>query len=131
MVVWRSTFAPTKLKFTNISYLHIYIMYGNPLPNHQIYFIFAMAICGPTIKFNFRQYFRLYGIGRLQTCCSICACTHTHTHTYIVHTHVLAHTHIHILILHTHTTYWLMARPINHYSSHNTIIIIIKIYTIL
>ena len=39
-------------------------MYGNPLPNHQIYKstnIFAMAVWGPTAKFNSRQYFQLYG----------------------------------------------------------------------
>ena len=37
-------------------------MYSDPLPNHQVYNIFAMAIWGPTAKFNFCRYFRLYGI---------------------------------------------------------------------
>ena len=36
-------------------------MYGDPVPNRQIY-MFAMAIWDLTAKFNSRQYFQLYSI---------------------------------------------------------------------
>ena len=36
LVVWQSTYATAKLKSTNISYLYNIIIYGNPLPSHQI-----------------------------------------------------------------------------------------------
>ena len=53
LVVWWSTctFAPIKLKSTNISYLIPY-----PTAKFKSSNIFAMVICGPTAKFNSCQY---------------------------------------------------------------------------
>ena len=60
-MVWQS-FATAKLKFVNISYLHVIHMVI-PYQTTKLILksanIFAM---GPTTKFNSRQYFRLYGI---------------------------------------------------------------------
>ena len=62
LAVWQSSFATTKLKSTNISYLHIYVWRSlTKLPNLNLPIFFVMAIWGPTTKFNSRQYFRLYG----------------------------------------------------------------------
>ena len=67
LAVWQSTFVTVKLKLANINFhtcIPVYT-YGDPLPNHQIYYksatIFAMVIWGPTAKFNSCQYFRLFG----------------------------------------------------------------------
>ena len=59
LVVWRSAFVTAKLKSTNISYIRMTIPY--PTAKFKSANIFAMAILGPTTKFNSRQYFRLYG----------------------------------------------------------------------
>ena len=55
--------ATTKLKSTNISYLHIIIRMAIPyqIAKFKSANIFPMAILGPTAKFNSRQCFRLYG----------------------------------------------------------------------
>ena len=68
LAVWRSTFATAKLKCANISYLHIYMWRSRTEPpNLNPPIFFAIAIWGPTAKFNSRQYFRLYGIQRVSS----------------------------------------------------------------
>ena len=63
MADWWSTFATARLKFANISYLRIYVCQSlTELPNLNPPIIFAMVISCPAAKFNFCQYFLLYGM---------------------------------------------------------------------
>ena len=71
LVFWQSIFAATKSKSACISYLHVYnimnvrVYVYMAIPYRTAKFksanIFAMAIWGPTAKFNSHQYFQLYG----------------------------------------------------------------------
>ena len=54
LAIWRSTFATAKLKCANISYLHIYMWRSRTEPPFKSANIFAIAIWGPTAKFNSR-----------------------------------------------------------------------------
>ena len=63
LAVWRSALATVKLKFRQyflLAYVHMAIPYR--AAKFKSANIFAMAMLGPTAKFNSRQYFRLYGI---------------------------------------------------------------------
>ena len=53
-----------KLKFTKISYsyIHMAIPYRTAKFKSANIFIHVIVIWGSSAKFNFRQYFRLYGI---------------------------------------------------------------------
>ena len=61
LAVWSTT---TKLKSANISYSHNYVRMVIPYQTSKFKStnIFAIAILGPTAKFNSCQYFQLYGI---------------------------------------------------------------------
>ena len=74
MAVWWSIIT-AKLKSAKISYSHNYII-SMAIPYQTAKFksanILTIAILGSTVKFNSRQYFRLYDIH---------VHSHTHTHT--------------------------------------------------
>ena len=68
--VWWSARAITKLKATNISYLHIIIIHMT-IPYLTTKFkstnTVAIVILSTTAKFNSRQYFQLYGISYFES----------------------------------------------------------------
>ena len=63
LAVWRSSFATTKLKSTNISYLHIYIWRSlTKLPNLNPPIFLHWQFGTQPPNFNSHRYFRLYGM---------------------------------------------------------------------
>ena len=89
-------------------------MYSDPIPNCQIYIhqYFEMVILGPTVKFNSRQIFWLYGTRQTFICCQESVRTYARTIkfdlTFRSSQHTITHiaytpTHKNTMLFHRHT----------------------------